>query len=78
MEPRKKQQNDKPKKRYTPQKLCTPPLLLDICASHVAENVPFQFIEERYQGRIPGNIETVSSCHSHSFNLKIFIPQNIY
>ena len=28
--------------------------LLDICSRNVAEYVPFQYIEERYQCRIPG------------------------
>ena len=28
--------------------------LLDICSRNVAEFVPFQYIEERYQYRIPG------------------------
>ena len=30
--------------------------LLDICSRNVAEFVPFQYIEERYQYRIPGKI----------------------
>jgi hypothetical protein len=28
--------------------------LLDICSRNVAEFIPFQYIEERYQCRIPG------------------------
>ena len=35
--------------------------LLDICSRNVAEFIPFQYIEERYQYRIPGKAKVYTS-----------------